>query len=110
MGSSIHQIMNRLVVFIFLFTLSCPQIIAQNQIPLDTVHWDINSKAYVLEEYGGNDAIYIQGGGITLKDEKFLNGTIEFEVFLKRDQEFPGVSFRIDENSNAEQYYIAVHC
>ena len=34
--------------------------------------------------YKGKDAIYIQGA-ITLKDQTFLNGTIEFDVFLKEE-------------------------
>jgi len=92
-----------------LVTLSYLSVNAQNQIPLDTLHWKINARSYVLEQYKGKEAIYIQGGGITLKDETFLNGTIEFDVFLKQEQAFPGVTFRISEDSNAEQFYLRAH-
>jgi len=92
-----------------LAALSCSFANAQNQIPLDTLHWKINARSYVLEQYKGKDAIYIQGGGITLKDETFLNGTIEFDVYLKQEQAFPGVTFRISEDSNAEQFYLRAH-
>ena len=109
MGSSIHQIMIRSFIFIILVTWSCTSINAQKQIPLDTVRWNINAKAYVLEEYKGKEAIYIQNGSITLKDETFLNGTIEFDVFLKQEQAFPGVTFRISEDSNAEKFYLRAH-
>ncbi len=77
-------------------------------IPLDTLHWNINARAYVLEKHKGKDAIYLQRGSMTLKDTKFLNGTIEYDIFLKKEQAFPGVLFRIVEN-DAEQFYIRPH-
>ncbi|MEM7084910.1 MAG: hypothetical protein AAF489_01930 [Bacteroidota bacterium] len=101
--------MIRSLFFITLFFLSCSINFAQNQIPLDTLHWNINARAYVLEQYQGKDAIYIQGGIIELKDDTFLNGTIEFDVYLKQEQAFPGVAFRISEDSNAEQFYLRAH-
>lgn len=101
--------MIRFVVFIQLFMLSTYFCLAQNPIPLDTLHWDINTRAYVIEKYQGKDAIYMQGGNIRLKNETFLNGTIEFDVYLKQEQAFPGVAFRISEESNAEQFYMRAH-
>lgn len=80
---------------------------AQNNIPLDTAHWDISARAHLFEKFKGKDAIYIQGA-ITLKNETFLNGTIEFDVFLKEEQSFPGVSFRIND-SNYEQFFLRPH-
>ncbi len=78
-------------------------------IPIDTAHWDIQGQ-YVLENYRGADAIYLQGGAISLKDKKFLNGTIEYDLFLKKEQAFPGVYFRIqNETSDAEQFYVRPH-
>ena len=55
---------------------------AQN-IVLDTSHLQIQARAYVLEKYKGVDAIYLQGGAITAKNVSFLNGTIEYDIFLK---------------------------
>ena len=86
---------------------ACFTIHSQNIIPLDTTHWDISARAHLFEKYKGKDAIYIQGA-IILKDEMFLNGTIEFDVFLKEEQSFPGVNFRIN-GSNFEQFYIRPH-
>lgn len=82
---------------------------AQSTIPLDTVHWNINAKAYVLENYKGKDAIYIQQGIATLKDTTFINGTIEFDVFLTERQSFPGVRFRIADNNNMESFFLRPH-
>ena len=79
----------------------------QEIIPLDTSHWDINGD-YILENFHGKNAIYNKGGYLRLKNEKFLNGTIEFDLFLKNVQMFPGVRFRGNGN-NAEEFYVRPH-
>ncbi len=82
---------------------------AQDIIPIDTTHFDINANAYLIEKFKGKDAIYIQGGSLTPKNVTFLNGTIEFDVFLKKEQAFPGVFFRVTKEQNGEQFYIRPH-
>ena len=77
-------------------------------IPVDTAHWDIQG-SYVMERFRGADAIYLKAGAITLKDVDFLNGTIEFDLFLKKEQAFPGVNFRAQENGNSEEFYVRPH-
>jgi hypothetical protein len=81
----------------------------QEIIPLDTAHWSISGRAsYLFENYRGSNSLYMKGGSITLKDTKFVNGTIEFDIFLKEEQAFPGVVFRIAGN-NAEQFFLRPH-
>lgn len=82
---------------------------SQNTIPLDTVHWQINARSYVLEQYKGQDAIYIQAGNMRLKNRTFLNGTIEFDIHLKETQAFPGVYFRVRDNKDGEQWFVRPH-
>ncbi|WP_298895596.1 hypothetical protein [uncultured Psychroserpens sp.] len=84
--------------------------IAQHIIPLDTTNWDIRAKSYMFENYKGKDAIYIQNGAIILKDSKFLNGTIEFDIFLKEDRMYPGVFFRAVNNfQDGELWFMRAH-
>lgn len=79
-------------------------------IPIDTTNWSINARSYLLENFRGQDAIYLQGGSITLKDTEFLNGVIEYDIFLKKEQAFPGIYFRSDfETGTAEHFYIRPH-
>ena len=78
-------------------------------IPIDTANWDINANAYVIERYQGKEAIYLQGGSITLKDTEFLNGTIEYDIYLREVRGFPGVHFRAQEDGNSEQFYLRPH-
>ena len=81
---------------------------SQKEIPIDTSNWFINAQSYVLENFKGKDAIYLQNGRIHLKDEKFLDGTIEFDVFLTERQSFPGVFFRQVQN-HAEAFFLRPH-
>ncbi|TAI48822.1 hypothetical protein [Flagellimonas allohymeniacidonis] len=82
--------------------------LSQEIIPLDTVNWDINARSYVLESFKGKDAIYLQAGSMTLKDANFLNGTIEYDIYMTETRGFPGVYFRSN-GSDAEQFYIRPH-
>ena len=82
---------------------------AQNIIPIDTMNWEIKAQSYIVENYKGENAIYIQNGQITLKEEKFINGTIEFDVYLTERQSFPGVFFRQTDDYFAETFFLRPH-
>lgn len=99
----------RVTVFILFSVFFIQKGNAQNMIPLDTIHWEINAQSYVLENYKGKDAIYIQRGLAFLKDTKFLNGTIEFDIYLTNRQGFPGVRFRASDRNNMESFYLRAH-
>lgn len=83
---------------------------AQNIIPLDTIHWNIQAKSYEFVNYKGKNAIHINGGALILKEGNFLNGTIEFDMYLKEERTYPGVFFRADEKLlNGEQWFVRTH-
>jgi hypothetical protein len=97
-------------IALLILVLACHFYIqAQDNIPLDTTNWEIRAKAYVLENFQGSDAIYLQAGSMVLKDHSFLNGTIEFDIFLKEEQAFPGVYFRFQDNNDGEQFFLRPH-
>jgi hypothetical protein len=98
----------RLFSLLLIVMLSPNDGFTQDIIPIDTTNWEIKARSYVLENFNGKDAIYLKGGTITLKDDKFKNGTIEFDLFLKEEQAFPGVVFRIVDN-DAEQFFLRTH-
>lgn len=97
------------IVVIGLMLLLSQLVDAQNVVPLDTANWDIsNQVSYLVENYKGKNAIYLKGGRISYKGEKFTNGTIEFDLYLKESRSFPGVLFRTVEE-DAELFYIRSH-
>lgn len=97
------------LTLIYFLTFSTSYLFGQ-VIPIDTAHWNIQANSYVIENYKGKQAIYLQGGSISLKDVEFLNGTIEYDLYLKDNQAFPGVFFRSQTTtSDAEQFYVRPH-
>lgn len=100
--------MKKQILILALLSSLSLKTIGQEIIPLDTAHWEI-SGAYIFENFKGKQAIYNQGGSLTLKDTNFLNGTIEFDLYLKDVQSFPGVYFRMVDGKNGEQFYVRPH-
>lgn len=97
---------NLLALFLWLSLNASSQAI----MPLDTNTWEIQGRAYVIEKHLGSDAIYLQAGAMTLKDTDFKNGIIEFDIHLKKEQAFPGVYFRANnESGDSEQFYVRPH-
>jgi hypothetical protein len=95
---------------LLLFSLSFSKTtFSQNIIPFDTSHWEISAKSHSIQDYKGEQAIYIDNGLAKLKDFEFTNGAIEFDVFLTRERGFPGVRFRIKDNGNSESFYLRSH-
>lgn len=91
---------------LFLFNLFLA--FSQEVIPLDTVHLEMNTQSYLFEDFKEQKTIYFKGGTVGLKDMSFLNGTIEYDIYLTKDRGFPGVYFRINDD-DAEQFYIRPH-
>ncbi len=101
--------MNPKITILLLCTFASTMVWGQEIIPLDTSHWRTSRQgSFVVENYKGKNAVYIKGGSITLKNRTFLNGTIEFDVFLKEEQAFPGVYFRAV-GRDAEQFFLRPH-
>ncbi len=94
---------------LILFFSGITQQVAAEVIPFSAENWDIKAKAHVIENYQGEDAIYIQDGLAILKDTQFLNGTIEFDVYLTERQGFPGVRFRATDENNMESFFLRTH-
>ena len=84
-------------------------LLADDYVAFNDDNWEIQAKSFVLEHYRGKDAIYLQQGAATLKDVEFLNGTIEYDVFLTKRQSFPGVGFRQFDEQNEETFFLRPH-
>lgn len=98
------------IYLIFSVLVMSSTVLKAQYIPIDTSHWQIQAQSYVIEQFEGKSSIYLQGGSMGLKDGDFENGTIEYKIWLKQEQSFPGVYFRYDlSTNNAEQFYLRPH-
>ena len=82
---------------------------AQQPVPFTDKRWTFNAQGQVVEFYKGHQALYLMNGIAWLKDEKFLNGVIEFDMFLFDRVSFSGTIFRISDQFNFEELYFRSH-
>ncbi|WP_223788705.1 hypothetical protein [Marinicella meishanensis] len=82
---------------------------AQVSYPLNEATWDFHTKAHVFEAHHGEEAVEIADGLAVLKEVQFLNGTIEFDVFLSAEQSFPGIRFRGVDKNQMESFFLRPH-
>lgn len=92
-----------------LVLFACNLASAQQPIPFTDKRWDIQSQGHLIEYFQGYQSIYLQNGEAALKDEKFLNGIIEFDVWLTQRASFSGFFFRRASPGNYEDIYFRPH-
>lgn len=83
-----------------------------DDVPFTNDLWDIQAKSHKIETFQGKESIYINQGSLTLKDQLFENGTIEYDVFMTYQRGFSGIRFRIREEDGqylGEEFYIRGH-
>jgi len=67
----------------------------QQAVPFNDKRWVIQAQGQMQEAYKGKNSLYLQGGMAYLKDANFLNGIIEFDVYLAYQVSFSGMIFRL---------------
>ncbi len=82
---------------------------AQQPVPFSDKRWVIQAQGQLQEAYKGYNSLYLQNGIAYLKDEKFLNGIIEFDVYQSLRASFPGLIFRVINPTNFEELYLRSH-
>ncbi|MVM33789.1 hypothetical protein GO755_27370 [Spirosoma sp. HMF4905] len=95
------------VVF-FLVVVIGSQAVAQTTVPFDSSAWIYEGKV-TKETFQGKDGIRLTDGRITLKDNTFKNGIIEFDMTLSPERNFPGFAFRMQDRNNFEHIYLRPH-
>lgn len=79
---------------------------AQQTIPFTDKRWVIQAQGQIQEGYKGMNSLYLQGGMAYIKDAGFLNGIIEFDIYLSYVTSFSGLVFRLTDPINYEELYL----
>jgi hypothetical protein len=97
------------------FTFSCIPLVlfvcnfafAQQRVsvPFTDKRWKIQSQGQLLQDFQGYPSINLQNG-LAILDEKFLNGIIEFDLWLTEKTTFSGCFFRMTSPGNYEELYL----
>lgn len=75
---------------------------------VDAANWELSATGAQIIEHLGRESIQLNNGTADLKDTKFRNGTISFDIAMAEKRGFAGVYFRRNNNS-AEYFYLRSH-
>ena len=78
-------------------------------VPFDSGRWEIKARESRVVNHLGRSSLYLKGGVAAVKDSKFTNGTIEFDLALPRERGFMGAVWRLQDFENYEEFYIRPH-
>ena len=105
--STIITRMKRILMLGMLVTSSSA--LAQNEAPFSGGRWTLNDSAKV-ESVDGRDVLDIrQNGRALLRDARLQDGTIDADVMVSRKRSFVYVNFRVQDEGNAEEFYLRPH-
>ena len=85
------------------------QLLAAQSIPFSAPGWEFSAKEHKIADYFGKEGIFLKDGAALIKDSAFLNGIIEFDIAVTGERGFMGVLWRIQDDKNAEEFYIRPH-
>ncbi len=103
-----------IMMSLFLYATS----VSAKIIPFDSSLWsisgdgsrDISGKKSEILTYKGKKAIYLSSNGkAVLKNSKFTNGIIEYDVALPDKRGFMGLMWRMQDDKNFEKFYMRPH-
>lgn len=107
--------MNRIIITILLgggilFSMaSCLAYQVSTHVPMDEEHWTLVSDEHKFEEYLGKPSLYLPKGYAQLNEVDFHNGIIEMDIAFPEGRGFPGITFRIQDDKNYEEFYLRPH-
>jgi len=78
-------------------------------IPFTSPRWKVTGQPIVQDTFQNIPCAKFINASAYLQDANFTNGIIEFDMAVKKDRYFPGMSFRMQDTANAEEFYIRPH-
>lgn len=94
---------------IIIFLVVVQACYAQTAVPFTSERWKFETDSHTVETYKGRSGVRLKENRATLPDVSFENGIIEYDIAFPRDRAFHGVSFRMQDNKNHEEFYLRPH-
>ncbi|MEZ5424846.1 MAG: hypothetical protein R2747_01155 [Pyrinomonadaceae bacterium] len=91
---------------LFLFAAG---IYGQNAIPFDSDRWEIKAAESKMIEHLGRPSLFLKGGQAIVKDSRFTDGVIEFDITFTGERGFMGAIWRVQDEENFEEFYLRPH-
>jgi hypothetical protein len=78
-------------------------------VDFDSSRWEIRAKEDRIEEHLGRKSLFLKGGIAAVKDSKFTDGIIEFDIAFNEERGFMGTVWRLQDFENYEEFYLRPH-
>jgi hypothetical protein len=78
-------------------------------IPFETERWEIQAKESRVMTHLGRTSLYLKGGVAAVKNSKFTDGVIEFDIAFTGERGFMGAVWRMQDFENYEEFYLRPH-
>ncbi|AXT58162.1 DUF1080 domain-containing protein [Aquimarina sp. AD1] len=80
---------------------------SKTKIEMIASNWNTTKEA-TFEKFDNRETLVLKKGRITVKNQKFTNGTIEVDVYANTIRSFAGITFRKKDNT-MEEVYMRLH-
>ena len=99
-----------LIIFVMLTGCYQSSSVASNEIiPFDSNLWEIEASESRVEDYLGENSLFLKGGFATIKDSEFTDGIIEYDIAFGEQRGFLGHVWRLQDFGNFEHFYMRPH-
>lgn len=78
-------------------------------VPFGTERWEVKAAESKVVNHLGRSSLYLKGGLAAVRDTKFTDGVIEFDIAFTGERGFMGVFWRMQDFENYEEFYIRPH-
>jgi hypothetical protein len=78
-------------------------------VPFDSDRWEIRAQESKVVDYLGRKTLFLKGGSAVVKDSRFTDGVIEFDIAFTPERGFCGVIWRMQDFQNYENFYLRPH-
>lgn len=80
---------------------------SETKIEMVASNWNVTKEA-TFEKFDNRETLVLKSGRITVKNQKFTNGSIEVDVYANAIRSFAGITFRKKGNT-MEEVYMRLH-
>ena len=94
------------IIALLSFQISISQS-SETKIDMVASNWNVSQET-TFERFNNRETLILNSGRITVKNHRFINGTIEVDVYANSIRSFAGITFR-KQNNNMEEVYMRLH-
>ena len=78
-------------------------------VPFDSGRWEFRAQESKVMDHLGRPSLYLKAGLAKVKDSRFTDGVIEFDIAMTGERGFMGAMWRMQDDENFEEFYIRPH-